>query len=443
MRIERCYGAAAPEYGRGLARTVALILLVALGGCAVFSRPAPTPLPSPAPVPVLPFDEAIRKAADALFSGVKLPEAAPGASGRRALVIDPLIDGVTGFQAAATRSMQSQIVDLVRDKYPQFEVRKFTRASIDEKPLVLVGSLAGLNKAGEVQPRPEVYRIWLVLADLGSGRIVGKGTARAVVENVDLTPTAFFNDSPGWVAKDQYIDAYLKTCGGKVGDPIDPTYLDGILTAALVGEAIEAYDVGRYQDALDLYADAASMPAGDQQRVHNGLYLANWRLGRQKEAAEAFGRLVDYGLRSKRLAVRFLFKPGSTAFGPPEHVKAYPMWLEQIALRSVRSGACLEITGHTSPTGSAALNERLSELRAERIRSKLEVEASELGGRMITNGVGSRENIIGTGRDDARDALDRRVEFKVLSCSELREARHRTAALDLLAGPDASPASLP
>ncbi len=35
---------------------------------------------------------------------------------------------------------------------------------------------------------------------------------------------------------------------------------------------------------------------------------------------------------------------------------------------------------------------------------------------MIANGVGSRETIVGTGRDDATDALDRRVEFKPLAC---------------------------
>jgi len=364
---------------------------------------------------VLPFDEAVLKAADALFSGAELPEAGAGASERRVLVIDPLIDGTTGFQAAATRSMQLRIIDLVRNKYPQFEVREFTTASIAEAPIVLVGSLAGIDKAGKVQPRPEAYRIWLALADLRSGRIIAKGTARAVVEGVDLTPTAFFNDSPAWT-NDRYVEAYLKTCGGKVGEPIDPVYLDGILAAALVGDAIEAYEAGRYQEALDLYASAASTPAGDQLRVYNGLYLANWRLGRREDAAAAFGQLVDYGLANKSLSMRLLFRPGSIAFGPPELAKAYPMWLEQLALRSARSGMCLEIIGHTSPTGPTALNERLSLLRAEHVRSRLETEVPALGNRMIANGVGSRENIIGTGQDNATDALDRRVEFKTLSC---------------------------
>jgi outer membrane protein OmpA-like peptidoglycan-associated protein len=35
--------------------------------------------------------------------------------------------------------------------------------------------------------------------------------------------------------------------------------------------------------------------------------------------------------------------------------------------------------------------------------------------RTIANGVGSRENLVGTGKDDESDALDRRVEFKVVS----------------------------
>ncbi len=36
--------------------------------------------------------------------------------------------------------------------------------------------------------------------------------------------------------------------------------------------------------------------------------------------------------------------------------------------------------------------------------------------RMIATGRGYRDNLVGTGRDDASDALDRRVEFKVIGC---------------------------
>ena len=72
--------------------------------------------------------------------------------------------------------------------------------------------------------------------------------------------------------------------------------------------------------------------------------------------------------------------------------------------------------GHSSRTGPEPVNERLSLLRAESVKTKLERNAAALRGRTIANGVGSKENLIGTGTDDVKDALDRRVVFKVIQC---------------------------
>ena len=55
-------------------------------------------------------------------------------------------------------------------------------------------------------------------------------------------------------------------------------------------------------------------------------------------------------------------------------------------------------------------------LRAENVKNRLERESPKLKGRVIASGVGSREKLVGTGTDDVRDALDRRVEFKVVPC---------------------------
>jgi hypothetical protein len=331
-------------------------------------------------------------------------------------VIDPLIDAATGFRTAATRSIEDRIAALVRARHPRLEVRELTAAALAEAPLVLLGSLAGVDRAGRVAPRPGAYRIWLVLADLRTGRIVARGAARARAERVDGTPAPFSRDSPAWVPDDPRVAAYLATCGGGVGDPVDPAYLEGVLAAALVREATGAYDAGRYREALGLFEAAAATAAGDQPRVHNGLFLANWRLGRRGAAAAAFGRLVERGLARGRLAVRFLFKPGAVEFWPPGAAEPYPMWLERLAGAAARRGACLEIVGHTSPTGPAALNERLSLRRAEHVAARLRAAAPALEGRTIAVGAGSRENIVGTGADDATDALDRRVEFEPLAC---------------------------
>ena len=173
----------------------------------------------------------------------------------------------------------------------------------------------------------------------------------------------------------------------------------------------------RYRESLELYTSALATPSSDKLRAYNGIYLANARLGRRDAAAEAFGKIVDYGLASKRLAMKFLFDPGSTAFVSVAAVSAnYPVWLRQIARGASQRMACLEIGGHTSRTGPEPLNERLSLLRAEVVRHRLVEQAPALGNRLIATGAGSRDTLIGTGRDDLTDALDRRVVFTVIDC---------------------------
>lgn len=418
-----------------------LSFLAMLGGCAGWfdgvvspsSRSSALPSSSPstaaaAPAPTveeqeaIPFDEAVLRAASRLLAEAERYRASTDPASPRTIVIDPLIDGVTGVQSIATRSMESRIVELVQKDHPRLRVEPFNTANLNKAPLVLLGSFTRVDARGDATGSGDRFRIWLVLADLKAGMIVARGTARARTEGVDTTPTRYFADSPAWT-DDRSIKGYLATCEAEVGEPISRTYLDGILAAALINEAIQAYEAGRYDEALNLYTAASRTENGDQLRVHNGLYLTNWQLGRREAAAEAFGEVVDLGLRQDRLAVKLLFKPGSTTYWPdPKVTEPYPMWLEQVARRTARSGMCLEVSGHTSPTGSPMLNDRLSRLRAEHIRDQLIEEMPGLDNRVMAKGYGSRNTLVGTGRDDVTDALDRRVEFRPMACDDLREA---------------------
>ena len=142
-----------------------------------------------------------------------------------------------------------------------------------------------------------------------------------------------------------------------------------------------------------------------------------WNLGRGSDAEAAFGKIVALGLATNNLAVKFLFRPGSTDFWPDTKISGpYPVWLRQIALQMKETKSCLRIVGHTSRTGSEVNNERLSLRRADFIKGRLITESREPASRIETAGVGSRENIVGSGTDDQRDALDRRVEFRVIPC---------------------------
>jgi outer membrane protein OmpA-like peptidoglycan-associated protein len=314
--------------------------------------------------------------------------------------------------------MESRIAARVRERHAdRFDLRPISTAALSQSPLVLLGSFTGLGPGGRTIGPPDGYRIWLVLADLRSGKVIARGVSRALPDGVDTAPAPFERDAPLWLVDDAAPRAYLATCAGGVGDAVDPRYLDGVFASALVADGMAAYDGGRHRDALDLFGAALRAPGGEQLRAYNGLYLANWALGRRAEAEEAFGRGADFGLRHRRLAVKMVFRPGSTLFWPDPAVSgAYPVWLRQIAQRAAASPSCLRLIGHTSPTGSPAVNDRLSLARADYVRSLLAEDAPPVGPRTTTSGLGSRELVVGTGRDDASDLLDRRVEFAPIPC---------------------------
>jgi len=177
------------------------------------------------------------------------------------------------------------------------------------------------------------------------------------------------------------------------GRKADPDYLRAVATAALISEATSAYNSARYDEALKLYASAAESLEGEQLRVLNGLYLTNWKLGRASEAERAFRRILSYGLSNNALAVKVLFRPGSTDFWPDPNVSGpYAIWMRQIAREASASRVCLNLVGHTSRTGSEQVNARLSQQRALVIKQRLETEAPELSARMRYSGVGWRKS---------------------------------------------------
>jgi outer membrane protein OmpA-like peptidoglycan-associated protein len=387
-----------------------LVACVESGSTPSTTAPQTAAAPPPLP-PILPFDQAVANAANTVFT------AAPAGSYR--VVIDPLVDGVTGYGSRATDGIQAQVTDLVQKQYPRFSIEKFSPDALKESPLVLVGTFTPVNGQNQTTGQREAYRFCLVLGDLKTGKVVAKGVARSQLTGVDATPTTVFRESPVWTT-DPATQAYISTCQAtKVGDPINKEFLDGLRTASLISQGDQAYNAGQYQSALSLYTAAKTSPAGDQLKAYNGIYLTRWKLNQGAEASTAFGDAIAYGLSRNRLAVKFLFQPGSTQFYQDPQVSGqYPIWLEQIAQQTAQQTAkangCIEVTGHTSRTGSQQINEQLSLQRANYVKGQLERDAPQLSGHLIANGAASSQMMVGTGKDDLSDALDRRVEFKPL-----------------------------
>jgi outer membrane protein OmpA-like peptidoglycan-associated protein len=333
----------------------------------------------------------------------------PAPASSRTLVIDPVLDSRTGQQTNASARVQELLAGALGARMKSARLLPFDGEGAKEAQLLVTGSITAL-------PKPGRFRMSIALTDRSTGIVVAQAGTQFREDGLDVSPTRFYRDSPSLV-RDRSIDGYLRTAETEKGNAADVVYIEQVPTSALLADALAAYNEERWEDALSRYTAAVQRPDGHQLRTFNGIYLCNVQLGRMNAAGEAFDKIAALGLATSNLAVKLLFRPGSTNFWPDPKVSGpYPMWLNRIARAAKAAGSCLNVVGHTSKSGSEEFNDRLSLQRATAIRAALEREAPGLTKRFQVSGVGSRQNLVGSGTDDASDAVDRRVEFKVVSC---------------------------
>ena len=403
---------------KGRLTATSVIGLILLGACAA----PPPPERPPAPSSELTFDAGVDYAIDDLLvQARRLPafSTAPGLLKketdipRGVIAVDPAIDGNTGQQTVASKALDSRLLQRASDKFAQFDVGAVNSTTLGKAQYVLAATLTPIDAA---KGASGTFRISLSLTDIKTGFVVAQAVARIRSEGVDTTPTAFYRDSPS-LTKDRVVEGQIRTAQTPTGGAADEVYLSRLPINALIGEGSKLYEAGNYAEALRYYESAAARPEGQQLRVLNGLYLTNIQLGRTDEAERAFAKIVSLGLATNSLSVKFLFRPGSLDFlADPKVSGPYNMWLRLVAREVAASKACLTIVGHTSHTGAEQYNDKLSKDRAIAIQRRIETQAAETAGRLVSVGVGFRENLVGSGTDDLRDALDRRVEFKVRNC---------------------------
>lgn len=397
------------------------------------ATPPPVPQRPAAPSAAVAFDAAIDYAVDDLLAQAqRLPEFQPPAKNaveaalnreappRSKIVVDVALDSVSGQQTLATRFLDARLMGRATARFPQFEVSPLSAASpaataVPNGRFLLAATLSPLGQqAGNTDAR---FRINVSLTDLQTGYVLAQAAVQTTASGVDMTPTKFYQDSPS-ITRDRIVEGHVRTAQAKTGSEADGIYVSSLTVSALIADGARLYDAGQFDQALRTYETAAARPDGKQLRVFNGLYLSNMQLGRGDAAEQAFGRIVSLGLGTNSLAFKFLFKPGSTDFlADPKISNPYPMWLRVLAKEMGNAKPCVSVVGHSSRTGTEGVNDRLSLARATAIQRRLEATVPELSSRLQSLGMGYRENLIGIGTDDLRDALDRRVEFRVRTCS--------------------------
>ena len=387
--------------------------LVLLAGCLETAPKQPTVSTNE-----LGFSEAVVFATDGLVGQTqKLPAFLAKVESKitkKSVVVDPMIDATSGQQTQTTQLLERRIGErLAARTEGSFDLLPFKTENLTKVQYLLTGTLTRLLGV----PGKRSLQINLALVEIKTGHVVAQASALARDDGLNHTPLAIYQDSPVLV-KDKIVDGYISTALTAPGGAANSLYMERVAVASVINEAGALYNAERYPESLAKYQEARSQAGGEQLRTLNGIYLNNVRLGRTAEAERAFGQIVAYGLRSNKLDVKFLFNPGSTEFWSDTKVSgAYPMWIRQIARESAGARVCMVIVGHTSHTGSEQTNDALSLQRATFIQQRLAVEASTMAQRVKASGMGWRENLVGSGSDNAVDALDRRVEFRVEPCN--------------------------
>lgn len=398
---------------------LAVCVIAAVAGCA---RPKPAPPPQ-APVSTAPpanpvqLERAvIATVADVVAqlkrSGGVFDRLRPGAP-VQGIIVDRFVDSVTGQATKSTRALDTLALNTLKIQHPELDAVAVSSANVAAGRVLLAGAI-GLEP--EPQGSTRRWRVHISATDVATRIVAATSSAWIEDKDLDTTPTAANAEAPVYL-RDRALDAQIETARVKPGTTAAPAYLENLPRSVVTAEAEDLYEQKRYDEALAKFLSAASMRNEPSPRVHSGGYLTNMKLNRPSDAEREFGKLVEIGLESGSFAARFLFRVNSTEFVPdPTRRAEYAIWMRQISRTVAASRACATLVGHASRTGAEAYNDRLSLQRAEEVRRHLVRLEGTLSSRTTAEGKGFRENLVGSGTDDERDQLDRRVEIRSRSC---------------------------
>lgn len=347
------------------------------------------------------FDEAIKLTANQLFSGIKRNRGLVGKYLDVQVVIDPFKDKYTQeVVVASSRITQGLIQQSSSVEYAHLKV--LSQQSLPNSLYAISGYLfADKTQQGK-------YRIQAVARYIPSGKVVASSDVLINSKALNYKRMLEYQDAPVLPIRKHQERISNQLMKGTVNNLY--THLE---TSAILNDAGVAYTKRNYQQAKSLFKLASQRPDGTQSRTYAGLYISQLRLGDVKSAEEAFDKLIRINMQKDNgFALKILFAVNSTQFaGNAFAHKQYELWVRKIAEWVDKDKQCLTVIGHSSKTGSAAYNQQLSLDRAKTIKNKMVGYFPVTQNKTRTLGKGFTENLVGSGSDDDRDMIDRRVEF--------------------------------
>ncbi len=331
-----------------------------------------------------------------------------------AVVVVPFVDANFGEVVHVSKQIENLVSGWLVDS-GAFRVSTLTPGNLVDANYVLFGVLLldDYRRRGRVPEKR--YHIVVAAVDHETRVVAAQADVWIEESDLDYTPAALYRGSPMF-PRDQRLASMVAIARSTKGKQADREYYDSLETNALLAEAEAYFDDGDYPHARTLFKRVTSRNDGKVLRAYLGLYRTDIELHDMIAAEVAFRDLVAAGAPTG-LNTKFLFRVNSTEFVPNESLRAqYEMWTRQIGRYFSSDGRCIDVVGHSSRTGTDDRNRELSLARAQMIRERIIADSPAVARKARAVGKGANESIVGSGTDDERDALDRRVEVIVVEC---------------------------
>ena len=345
----------------------------------------------------MPFDRGIQFLAQDMIALIK------DISDPQLTVISPFKISETGEEITDDVKIQSLLsgslsnyLTLIRMSFKGFEKAKF----------VIEGIIAP-------EANPELfgqkdYHIYAILYEKDTGKIIASGDTW--IRAFDYRPKMIYKDSPIYL-KDKDIDEDKKNPELKPGDNIKE-----LSKRASITDCDDFYE--RDQEKAAACYEEQLQKGIEDMKIYSALYSIYYSSGNLEKAKTNFGNLVKLGFeKNGNIEFKLLFAVNSTRFITEELTRKYALWLEEISRYLEQEKFCVRIIGHSSKTGNP---NQLSRRRAETVQQIMAETFPGIYKQSEVVGKGYEECINCTIPDGPQNDIDRRVEFKIVPCEELK-----------------------
>lgn len=392
-----------------------LIRLLPILGLSLLLLACVTPPPDPTELPT-PLDVAIKNMSNHLLSSVIKHQGTSWFGKPSIVAVNDFLYQDSGDIPKESDRIQSNVFKIGQtEPFQKLVLKRFADTSTEEASYLLEGLIS--FQPLDPNSAKKYYFLKSKITDIKTGQEIAQ-YRMPVSEELDISSKLPKGDGG--------VPISVPTTDPTEKSPV-PT-IDTLKAKELLAKADDAYHKMDYRAAKHSYQEAIKYPQQDPSqtvRAYGYLYKTLLKLGEKTEAETAFAGMVKEAVRQNNLSVRFVFGIDSPKFlekdtGLVINTKEeYEIWLRQIGNYFNSSSSCLHIIGHTSATGPEDYNLQLSKSRATTVQTELGKYFPDVGRRSKISGMGFKDCINCQPKDDESTEVDRRVEFKLVECSEI------------------------